>query len=131
MLMTALNYRELIAWQRSIALVREVYQFTKAWPASEMYGLTSQIRRAAVSVPSNIAEGQGRGPGREFVHHLNIAYGSLMELETQLYIAVEIGYASRETLHQLMLVTGEVGRLINGLKNAVSDPTTQRRWAAK
>jgi four helix bundle protein len=117
--MPALNYRELIAWQRAMSLVKEVYRLSSTWPANEIYGLTSQIRRAAISVPSNIAEGQGRGPGREFIHHLNIAYGSPMELETQALIAIDLGYQSREAVQALLLLSGEVGRLINGLSSSI------------
>ena len=79
--MILLHYRELIAWQKSMTLVKKVYALSKGFPNDERFGLTSQIRRAAVSVPSNIAEGQGRDSTREFIHHLSIAYGSLMEVE--------------------------------------------------
>ena len=90
--MSLLHYRELIAWQKSMALVTKVYALSRSFPSDERFGLTSQIRRAAVSVPSNIAEGQGRDSTREFIHHLSMAYGSLMEIETQILIGSDLGY---------------------------------------
>ncbi len=81
------SYGDLIAWQKVMDLVSEVYRVTKDWPREEMFGLTSQVRRSAVSIPSNIAEGQGWTGPKEFVHHLSIAHGSLCEAETQLIIA--------------------------------------------
>jgi len=81
------NYQELIVWQRAMDLVEEIYKATKEFPREELYALTSQIRRAAVSIPSNIAEGQGRRTTADFLRHLSIAYGSLREVETQALIA--------------------------------------------
>ena len=80
--MAVLNYRELMAWQKAMDLTDPVCQVTKGFPREEAYGLTSQLRRAAVFVPSNIAEGQGQRSGKEFVHFLGVAYGSLQEVET-------------------------------------------------
>jgi four helix bundle protein len=100
-------------------LVKLVYEMTDRYPKEEIYGLTSQIRRAAVSVPSNIAEGQGRRSTKEFQRHLSIAYGSLMETETQNLIAEMRGYVSREQSGLLMEQSAEVGRLINGLSNSL------------
>src|ERR1041385_1021104 len=89
------NYQELIVWQRAMDLVEEVYRISRGFPREEVYGLTSQIRRASVSIPSNIAEGQGRRTTPDFVKHLSIAYGSLREVETQALIAHrQIGRAS-------------------------------------
>jgi four helix bundle protein len=85
--MAVQSYRELIVWQKAMKLVQSIYSLTKDFPKEEVYALTSQIRRAAVSIPSNIAEGQGRDSTKEFLHHLSIAYGSLMEVETQILIA--------------------------------------------
>jgi four helix bundle protein len=82
------SYRELVAWQRAVDLVEAVYRETQTWPREEIYGLTNQARRAAVSIPANIAEGQGRVSAKEFGHHLVIAYGSVCELETHLVIAM-------------------------------------------
>src|SRR5512135_2077752 len=86
------NYRDLIAWQKAMDLVEMVYRLTKDFPKDEIYTLTSQIRRAVVSVPANIAEGQGRASDGEFHRFLTIAHGSLRELETHLFIAQRLGY---------------------------------------
>jgi len=97
----AKGYKDLIVWQVAVNFVVEVYKATNGFPREEMYGLTSQIRRAAVSIPSNIAEGQARNSPRTFGNHLNIALGSSAEIETQLIVAQKIGYlpeASREKL---------------------------------
>lgn len=109
------NYQDLIAWQKSMDLVEEVYRSSKDFPREEMYGLTSQIRRAAVSIPSNIAEGQGRRTTADFLRHLSIAYGSLREVETQILIARRLNYISQKRLEEVMGLAGEVGRLLNGL----------------
>ena len=109
------NYQELIAWQRAMDLVEEVYKASKSFPREEIYALTSQIRRAAVSIPSNIAEGQGRRTTADFLRHLSIAYGSLREVETQMLIAARLGYSGLERTETVMNRAGEVGRLLNGL----------------
>ena len=103
-------------------LVESVYGSTRGWPREELYGLTAQVRRAAVSIPSNIAEGQGRASKREFANFLSIAHGSLRELETQLTIARRLGYLSPDAEGSLLLQAAEVGRLINGLSNSLSRP---------
>jgi|SRR5215510_11470073 len=114
------NYQELLAWQRAMDLVEEVYKASQSFPRDEIYGLKSQIRRAAVSVPSNIAEGQGRRTTADFLKHLSIAYGSLREVETQALIGFRLAYLSQETVDQLMNRAGEVGRLLNGLMSSLS-----------
>ena len=86
------SYQDLETWQQAMSLVVEVYRVTKLFPKEELFGLTSQLRRAAVSIPSNIAEGQGRTSTKEFLHHLSIAYGSLCEAETQILIAKKLDY---------------------------------------
>jgi four helix bundle protein len=113
--MTVRSYRDLIAWQKSMELVQQVYQATKTWPSEEQYGLTSQIRRAAISIASNIAEGHGRGSDRELVRFLGIAHGSLMEVETQLQIAHNLGYLSPDGFEKLNNRSAEIGRIIHGL----------------
>src|SRR6185437_7821701 len=90
--MSLKSYKDLIVWQRSIELVKEIFLLTDSFPKSELYGLTSQMRRAAVSIPSNIAEGYGRNSRKEYNHALAIAYGSALELETQLLIAKELSF---------------------------------------
>ena len=90
---TVTSYRDLVVWQKSMRLVADVYRLTPTFPDSERFGLTSQLQRAAVSIPSNIAEGQGRLATKEFRQFLGIARGSLKELETQLLISIDLGYA--------------------------------------
>ncbi|MGB9197468.1 MAG: four helix bundle protein [Terriglobales bacterium] len=109
------SYRELIAWQKSMKFVTEVYLATQQFPNSELYGLTSQLRRAAVSVPSNIAEGQARCSQKEFHHFLSQAHGSLAEIETQLLIARELRYLPQPKAAELLLAADELGRVLNGL----------------
>jgi len=117
--MAVQNYRQLIAWQKAMELVKQIYKLTKEFPKEEIYGLTSQIRRAAVSVPSNIAEGQGRDSTKEFLHHLSIAYGSLMETETQVLIAESLEYLKSDETIYVLEKTAEVGRLFNGLTRSL------------
>ena len=114
------NYQDLIAWQRAMDLVEEVYKATKDFPREEIYALTSQIRRAAVSIPSNIAEGQGRRTTADFLRHLSIAYGSLREVETQALIARRLKYIAQAKLEEVMERAGEVGRLLNGLMSSLA-----------
>lgn len=114
------TYRDLVAWQKAMDLVVEVYRVSAQFPRAELYGLTSQIRRSAVSVPSNIAEGQGRGVGNEFGRHVRIAQGSLQETETQLLIAERLSYVSQISLGPVMLLTEEVGRLTRGLHKSIT-----------
>lgn len=123
--MTVRSYRELIAWQKAMDLVQVIYVTTKDFPAQERYGLASQVCRAAVSVPSNIAEGQGRRSTKEFKHHLSMAYGSLCEVETQILIAHRLAYLGDDQASGLLTQSAEVGRLINGLANSLpqSRPT--------
>jgi four helix bundle protein len=117
--MAAKSYQELVVWQRAMDLVAEIYKVTAVFPKEEVYGLTNQIRRAAVSVPSNIAEGQGRGVGNEFARHLRIAQGSLQEVETQLMIARRLGYANTVAVTGALELAGEVGRLLRGLRKSL------------
>jgi four helix bundle protein len=119
------SYSDLIAWQKAMDLVQTVYKSVEAFPKEEIYGLTSQLKRAAVSVPSNIAEGQGRKSTREFIYHLSVAYGSLMEVETQILIAARLGYLSQPEAEQITERTSEVGRLINGLSNSLINKQTE------
>ena len=109
------SYKELIVWQKAVDLVTEIYTATSKFPREEVFGLTSQLRRCAVSVPSNIAEGQGRATKGEFIQFLSHARGSLFELETQLCIAGKLGYLSPERAQGLALRAEEVARILNGL----------------
>jgi four helix bundle protein len=109
------SYRELIAWQKAMQFVTEIYEATRAFPREELYGLSSQLRRAGVSVPSNIAEGQAHFSQREFHRFLSHARGSLVEIETQLMIAQNLGYLSATHARQLLDQAAELGRILNGL----------------
>jgi len=109
------SYKDLEVWQLAIELVKDVYQVTGNFPSSENYGLTQQIRRAAVSIPSNIAEGQFRNSSREFKQFLSIAQGSAAELETQLIIAREIGYLSAEGNNVLFITLDRVMKMLKKL----------------
>lgn len=114
------NYSDLIAWQKALDLVEAVYNVSASFPREEMYGLTSQIRRAAVSVPSNIAEGQGRWTTGEFIQFLGVANGSLREIETQLHVAVRLKFVTQAQTDSAFALAAEVGRLIYGLRNSLA-----------
>jgi four helix bundle protein len=109
------SYRDLVVWQKAMDLVTAMYRITAGFPRDEIYGLTSQLRRAAVSIPSNIAEGQGRFGSAEFRRFLWLANGSLMELETQLLIAERLEYITSDTERELLREAAEVGKIFNGL----------------
>jgi four helix bundle protein len=113
------SFRELVVWQRAIELSVAVYKLTAAFPREEIYGLTSQIRRASVSVASNIAEGQGRRTRGEFLQFLGMARGSNLEVQTQLVIAGELGYGLSEGITGCENLSFEVGRMLNGLMKTI------------
>ncbi|MGH9872312.1 MAG: four helix bundle protein [Pyrinomonadaceae bacterium] len=113
------TYQELIVCQKAMDLVEEVYKVTRRLPREEIYGLTSQVRRAAVSIPSNVAEGQGRRTTLDFLRHLSIAYGSLLEVETQILIASRLSYLPEGSCSDVMNLAAEVGRLLNGLMSSL------------
>jgi four helix bundle protein len=117
------GYQDLVVWQKAMELVTAVYRITRDWPHEEQYGLISQVRRAAVAIPSNLAEGHGRSGRREFAHHVSIAYGSLCELETQLLIAERLGYSDAEATEFLMNRIADVRRLTNGLLRSLQSAT--------
>lgn len=108
-------HQRLDVWQSSMKLVKEVYAVSAGFPAAEIYGLTNQMRRAAVSIPSNIAEGAARAGDKEYLHFLSIARGSLSELDTQVQIAVMLGYMSSD--HKLHELLDLVGKLLSGFSN--------------
>jgi four helix bundle protein len=115
------SYTELRAWKLGVDLVVEVYRATQDFPKTELYGLTNQLRRAAVSVPSNIAEGKGRFTDREFALFLRHARGSLLEVETQLFIAGKLGYLTSEKVQSLASQTEQLARTLNALLNVVKE----------
>jgi len=112
-----MNYTELDVWINARELVKLVYGLTKSFPKEELYGITNQIRRSAVSVPSNIAEGCGRQSNKETIQFLYIAKGSLYELETQLYLSQDIDYISEEELDSIIRKVTSCKKLINGFIN--------------
>jgi len=113
-----MNHKELIVWQKAMDLVIGIYAVTATFPNEERFGLSSQARRAAVSIPSNIAEGHGRKSTGAYLNHLSIAYGSLMELEIQ--IALRLNFVSTNEISTLLSQTNEIGRMLNGLKHSLS-----------
>ena len=114
---TVRSYRELKVWQKGIELVKMVYRLTQSFPKSETYGLASQMQRAAVSIPSNIAEGQGRQHTGEFRQFLHIAIGSAAELDTQLVVALELGYVTAENAQPLFDLILEIRKMTYALIN--------------
>jgi four helix bundle protein len=118
--MKVMKYTELLAWQRAMDLAVAVYQLTAFFPTEERYGPSRQARESAVSIPSNIAEGQGRKSRKEFQHYLSIAVGSLQELETQLLLASRLGWVKASAIAEVQEILAEVGRLTNGLFNSLT-----------
>jgi four helix bundle protein len=110
------SYRDLKVWQRAIQMTLIVYRVTAGFPKAELFGLTSQLRRAAVSVPSNIAEGYGRGSRGEYKQFLGMARGSNLEVQTQLVIAVELGYGNSKLLKEADNLSNEVSKMLNSLQ---------------
>jgi four helix bundle protein len=113
------GYKDLIVWQKAITLVKRVYQVTSAFPSDERFGLVSQMRRAAVSIPSNIAEGQARHTTGEFIQGISHAKGSLAELDTQLTIAVELVFCPQTVTPDLFALLGEVRKMLNALRRTL------------
>ena len=120
--MTVNSYRDLRVWQKAMDLVVASYEVAKQFPQSELYGLVSQIQRAAVSIPVNIAEGHGREHLGDYLHHLSMANGSLMEFETHFLLAGRLGYLNVEPMNQLLDHTAEVGRMLAGLIRSLKNP---------
>ncbi len=118
--MSSRNYRDLIVWQKSMDMAEDVYRSTRTFPVEERYGMTAQLRRAAVSVPSNIAEGQGRRTAGEFRQALSVENGSRCEIETQVDLATRLGYLGPDVSARLMSQAEEVGRLLTGLVRGVA-----------
>lgn len=111
------NFRELKIWQKARVLVKDIYIITRKFPKEEMFGLTSQMKRSAVSVPSNIAEGCGRGTIAQFNQFLDIAKGSSSELETQVYLAFDLGFINKESMERINSDIIEIQMMIQGFKN--------------
>jgi four helix bundle protein len=119
-LMKTKHFRDLLVWQRSMRFAQEIYGLTQGFPKSEIFGLTSQLRRSAVSVPSNIAEGQGRLSDKSFAVFLGHARGSLFEMETQIELACALGFIDNRKLDALLKECSEIARMLNGLLATIS-----------
>lgn len=117
------SHRDLIVCQKAMDLTVLIYRITKTFPREEIYGLTSQIRRASASIAANIAEGQGRRFGREFQQFLGNARGSLLELDTHLELAFRVDYLNKEQYQNLRNKNDEVGRILNGLMRSLDSQT--------
>ena len=117
--MSVRSYKDLLVWQKAMDLVIECYRVTRGLPASEVYGLGSQIQRAAVSIPANIAEGHGRDHLGDYVRHISIAKGSVLELETHLLIVERLKYIPRSELELAIGLTTEVGKMLEGLSKSL------------
>lgn len=113
------SFKDLLVWQQSIDLTANIYALTSSFPKSELFGLSSQIQRAAVSVPSNIAEGHARDSTKEYLRFISIALGSQAEVETQLVIANKLLFLNNEILGELLGKTGEIGRMLRGLQKSL------------
>lgn len=109
------TYRELIVWQKSMVLVNEIYKVSRSFPNDENFGLTSQLRRSAVSVPSNVAEGYGRNSLNDYIRFLNISVGSLYEMKTQIEIAFNLKYVGKSNFEELHNNTKEIERMMSSL----------------
>lgn len=116
-----MRYADLLVWQKAMDLVVEIYRLCKLLPTDERYGLVSQMQRAAVSVPSNIAEGHARKSTGAFLNHLSIAAGSLAEVETQIVLALRLGYCPEHSTQAILVKTDEIGRMLTGLKNSLTN----------
>ena len=120
------SYREIKVWQKAIELVADIYSCTRSFPREELYGLAGQLRRAAVSIASNIAEGKGRRTDREFLQFLHHARGSVFEVETQLTIASRLGYMPEAEVLRLGHSASEIARMLNGLIKAITSITDKQ-----
>jgi len=119
------SYRDLLVWQKSVDLVVVCYTNTQSLPRSETFGLAAQIQRSAVSVPANIAEGHGRKHLGDYLHHLSIARGSLMELETHLIVASRLGFIGKLDLESVLKRTDEISRMLTGLRKQLEGSRTR------
>ena len=113
------SFHDLVAWQQAMELVTEIYKVSQKFPKEEIFGLTGQIRRAAISIPSNIAEGRGKSSTGEFQQFLYHARGSLAEVETQLIIAINLGYQQKSEVTHIMELIARIGKLLHGLLSAI------------
>src|SRR2546421_10406541 len=116
----AQNYKDLVVWQKGIPPAKAIYKLTSTFPAEEKFGLVAQMRRAAVSIPSNIAEGQARRTTGEFIQFISHAEGSTAELETQLILSVELGFTATDKTKNEFILLDDLRRMLNGLRRKLS-----------
>lgn len=114
------NFKDLIVWQKAISLAKATYQLTTILPAEEKFGLIAQMRRAAVSIPSNVAEGQARHTTGEFIPFISHAEGSTAELETQMILSIELGFVEAKTTRAALVLLDDIRRMLNGLRRKLS-----------
>lgn len=119
------SYKNLIVWQKSVLLVKQIYQITQKFPSDEKFGLVSQMRRAAVPVPSNIAEGQARRTTGDYIHFVSNAEGSLAELETQLIIAIELNFCPKNEAENSFALMLEIRKMLNALRRTLMNKLNQ------
>lgn len=117
--MTIKNHRDLHVWQHAVVLVEHIYKVTNFFPNHEVYGLTGQLRRAAVSIASNIAEGHAKASSKEYLRHISISMGSVAEVDTQIEIAARLGYLSQDDCNLLYKQVNEVGKMLRGVQNSM------------
>ena len=122
------NYKELVVWQKSMKLANEVHNLLKKLPKEEVYTLGSQMRRAMISIPSNIAEGQDRNSTKEYIHFLSISRGSKSELETQLLLCIDFKYISYEEAKQALSLTNEIGKMLNTMINTLTEKLNNKKF---
>ncbi len=116
------NYRDLLVWQKAMKLAKATYVLTASFPAEQKYTLVNQMQRAAISVPANIAEGRSRHTGNEFTYFLNIARGSLAELETYILLSTDLGYADTANAEQMLNDANEITKMLFGLRESLKKP---------
>jgi len=126
-----LSHRDLLVWQKSVDLVDLLYEMTDSFPKHELYGMSSQLRRAGVSVPSNIAEGNGRGTTQDYIRFLFTSYGSLMEVDTHVHLAQHRNYITQGDEDRVIERLSEIGRMLNGLINSLERRKVARDSARK
>ena len=114
------NYKDLVVWQKGISLAKATYRLTTKFPGEEKFGLVSQMRRAAISIPSNIAEGQARHTTGEFIQFISHAEGSTAELETQIILSIELGFAEAKSTKAAFILLDDIRRMLNGLRRKLS-----------
>ena len=117
---TTRSYKDLVVWQKGIALAKLVYQLTKNFPSEEKFGLVAQMRRAAVSIPSNVAEGQARHTTGEFIQFISHAEGSVAELDTQLILSIELNFCSSTAAEPIFALVSEIRRMLNALRRKLA-----------